>query len=95
MKQYVEINVIHEQIGERFGFPVEDAIENLPIANDVQEKKYCRMIPHKPDCRGCTDVFICTNCQLHIHLGFISKNYGGNYCIECGAEVEDGDENGD
>jgi hypothetical protein len=24
-------------------------------------------------------------------LGFISKIYGGNYCIECGAEVEDGD----
>ena len=40
MKQYVEINVIREQIGERFGFPIEDVIEDLPIANDVQEKKY-------------------------------------------------------
>jgi len=33
----------------------------------------------------------CTNCQLHIHLGFIGQSYGGNYCIECGAEVEDGE----
>jgi hypothetical protein len=24
-------------------------------------------------------------------LGFISKSYDGNYCIECGAEVEDGE----
>lgn len=67
-----------------------DIIEAIPIA-DVQPVKRCRMIPHKPDYRGYTDVFICTNCQLHIHLGYISKNYGGNYCLECGAEVEDGD----
>lgn len=51
----------------------------------------CKMIPYKPDCRGYTDTFLCTNCQLHIHLGFIGQRYGGNYCIECGAEVEDGD----
>ena len=60
---------------------------------DVQPVKKCKMIPQKTDCRGYTDVFLCTNCQLHIHLGFISKNYGGNFCLECGAEVEDGEQN--
>ena len=65
-------------------------IQTMPAA-DVQPKATCRMIPFKPDCRGYTDVFICTNCQLHIHLGFISKNYGGNFCLECGAEVKDGE----
>ena len=58
---------------------------------DVQPVKRCKMIPQKPDCRGYTDTFFCTNCQLHIHLGFIGQRYGGNYCIECGAEVEDGE----
>jgi hypothetical protein len=53
--------------------------------------KQCKMIPLEPDCRGYADVFICTNCQLHIHLGFISQRYGGNFCVECGAEVEDGE----
>ena len=91
MKQYVEINVIREQIGERFGFPIEDVIEDLPIANDVQEKKYCKMIPFEPDCRGYTEFFICTSCHRHVRLGFIHKDYSGNYCIECGAEVADGD----
>lgn len=58
---------------------------------DARPEKRCRMIPQKPDCRGYTDTFFCTNCQLHIHLGFIGQRYGGNYCIECGAEVEDGE----
>lgn len=55
--------------------------------------KQCKMIPLEPDCRGYTDVFICTNCHQHIHLGFIRKEYSGNYCLECGAEVEDGENN--
>ena len=58
---------------------------------DVQPVKQCKMIPHKPDYRGYTDTFFCTNCQLHIHLGFIGQRYGGNFCLECGAEVEDGE----
>lgn len=65
-------------------------IENMKAA-DVQEKRYCRMIPLEPDCRGCTNVFICTNCHQHIHLGFIRKEYSGSFCLECGAEVKDGD----
>ena len=68
-------------------------VENIEAA-DVQPINQCKMIPHEPDCRGYTDTFFCTNCQLHIHLGFIGQRYGGNYCIECGAEVEDGDTNG-
>lgn len=63
---------------------------NIPTA-DVQPVKSCRMIPLEPDCRGYTDVFICTNCHQHIHLGFIRKEYSGSYCLECGAEVKDGD----
>ena len=55
--------------------------------------KRCKMIPLEPDCRGYADVFICTNCHQHIHLGFIRKEYSGNYCLECGAEVEDGENN--
>jgi hypothetical protein len=60
-------------------------------AEDVQPVKCCRMIPLEPDCRGYTDVFICTNCHQHIHLGFIRQEYSGSYCLECGAEVKDGD----
>lgn len=51
--------------------------------------KRCKMIPLEPDCRSYTDVFICTNCHQHIHLGFIRKEYSGNFCLECGAEVEE------
>lgn len=57
----------------------------------IKTVNQCKMIPHKSDCRGYTDTFFCTNCQIHIHLGFIGRRYGGNYCIECGAEVEYGD----
>ena len=70
-----------------------ERIANLIARQPTIERgvKQCKMIPQKPDCRGYTDTFFCTNCQIHIHLGFIGKSYGGNYCIECGAEVEDGD----
>lgn len=70
-------------------------VEKEPVKiQGTQEKKYCRMIPLEPDCRGYTDVFICTNCHQHIHLGFIRQEYSGSYCLECGAEVKDGDTNG-
>lgn len=73
-------------------FKAKDAIySQQKYAADVQPVNQCKMIPQNPDCRGYTDTFFCTNCQLHIHLGFIGQRYGGNYCIECGAEVEDGD----
>ena len=39
--------------------------------SDVQPVKRCRMISLEPDCRGYADVFICTNCHQHIHLGLI------------------------
>lgn len=61
-------------------------------STDAQPMKRCRMIPLEPDCRGYTDVFICTNCHQHIHLGFIRKEYSGSFCLECGAKVMDGDE---
>lgn len=67
---------------------------DIPIpteATDVQPKATCRMIPLEPDCRGYTDVFICTHCHQHIHLGFIRKEYSGNFCIECGAECKEAD----
>lgn len=67
-----------------------NTIREQPAA-DVVKKEYCRMIPLEPDCRGYTDVFICTNCHQHIHLGFIRKEYSGSYCLECGAEVNGGD----
>lgn len=63
-------------------------IQTFPAA-DVQPKATCRMIPLEPDCRGYTDVFICTHCHQHIHLGFIRKEYSGNFCIECGAELKE------
>ena len=63
-------------------------ISSMPAA-DVQPKATCRMIPLEPDCRGYTDVFICTHCHQHIHLGFIRKEYSGNFCIECGAELKE------
>ena len=70
-----------------------ERIANLIARQPTIERtvNQCRMIPQEPDCRGYTDTFFCTNCQLHIHLGFIGQRYGGNHCIECGAEVEDGD----
>ena len=61
---------------------------------DAQPVKKCKMIPQNPDCRGNTDIFMCTNCKSYIDLGFISKDYVGKFCLECGAEVEDGDTNG-
>lgn len=64
-------------------------IMKFPAA-DVQEKKYCKMIPLELDSRGCTNVFICTNCHQYIYLGFIQKEYSGSYCSVCGAEVERG-----
>lgn len=73
-------------------FTVKDVIYSQQrYVIDVQPVNQCKMIPQNPDCRGYTDTFFCTNCQLHIHLGFIGQRYGGNYCIECGTEVEDGD----
>lgn len=74
----------------RICFAISIFIENMKAA-DVQEKRYCRMMPLEPDCRGYTDAFICTNCHQHIHLGLIQKEYSGSYCLECGAEVKDGD----
>ena len=67
------------------------AIIEQITSEDVQPAKRCKMIPLEPDCRNYTDVFICTNCHNHIHLGFIRKEYSGSYCLECGAEVMDGD----
>ena len=64
-------------------------VEKEPVK--IRSVKCCRMIPLEPDCRGYTDVFICTNCHQHIHLGFIRKEYSGSFCLECGAEVKDGE----
>ena len=66
-----------------------NTIRKQPAA-DVQEKRYCKMIPLEPDSRGYTNVFICTNCHQYIYLGFIQKEYSGSYCSACGAEVERG-----
>ena len=68
-------------------------IREQPAA-DVQEKRYGEIISLEADSRGCTNVFICTNCHQHIHLGFIRKEYSGSYCLECGAKVRDGDTEG-
>jgi len=70
---------------------VHELILDKDLIENVQPVKRCRMIPLEPDCRNYTDVFICTNCHQHIHLGFIRKEYSGNYCLECGAEVLEGD----
>lgn len=69
----------------------EYALDELWKSKEGQPVKRCRMIPLEPDCRGWTNVFICTNCHHHIYLGFIRKEYSGSYCLECGAEVKDGD----
>ena len=76
--------------GEGYLQAIEHAVEILSLmpAADVQEKKYCKMIPLELDSRGCTNVFRCTNCHQYIYLGFIQKEYSGSYCSECGAEVE-------
>ena len=84
-------NCIHDKVCGLEGHLDEALTFCADRISDVQEKRYCRMIPLEPDCRGCTDVFICTNCHQHIHLGFIRKEYSGVFCLECGAEVEDGD----
>ena len=79
------------QTTQRFEVDDKEILKAIGKAADVQEKKYCKMIPLEPDCRSYTDVFICTNCHQHIHLGFIRKEYSGSFCLECGAEVKDGD----
>lgn len=91
--KYIDAATTAEKISNEFEIPMSelcDVFADIPAA-DVQPVERCRMIPLEPDCRGCTDVFICTNCHQHIHLGFIRKEYSGSYCLECGAEVEDGD----
>lgn len=88
MDEYVSREAVINITAETGAWETQDRVRELPSA-DVQPVKRCKMIPHKPDCRGCTDVFLCTNCQHHIHLGFIQKEYSGSYCIECGAEVQE------
>lgn len=90
-EDYCEINCGKEN-REGYKECINCGMLNVPSA-DVQEKRYCRMIPLEPDCRGYTDVFICTNCHQHIHLGLIQKEYSGSFCLECGAEVMDDDAN--
>ena len=88
MAEYISKQDVINITCETGAWETQNRVRELPTT-DVQEKRYCKMIPKKPDCRGYTDTFFCTNCQLHIHLGFIGKNYGGNFCLECGAEVEE------
>lgn len=89
MNEYIKReNVMQTLQKANIGGYITERLLEIP-SEDVQPVKRCKMIPQNPDCRGYTDTFFCTNCQLHIHLGFISQGYGGNYCIECGAEVID------
>jgi hypothetical protein len=95
MAEYISREAVLQKFLERGSgyinmLTMKTMIDEIPAA-DVQPVKSCRMIPLEPDCRGYTDVFICTNCHQHIHLGFIRKEYSGSYCLECGAEVKDGD----
>lgn len=89
--KYIDAAKAADKIKEAFNISMCDLVDvfaEIP-AEDVQPVKKCRMIPQNPDCRGYTDGFICTNCQHYIDLGFMSKNYDGKFCLECGAEVED------
>lgn len=90
MAEYISKEAVINITAETGAWETQNRVRELPAA-DVQPVKCCRMIPLEPDCRGCTDAFICTNCHQHIHLGFIQKEYSGSYCLECGAEVKDGD----
>jgi hypothetical protein len=92
MVEYISKQDVINITAETGAWETQNRIRELPSA-DVQEKKYCRMIPLEPDLRNWTDIFICTNCHQHIHLGFIQKEYSGNYCLECGAEVKDSEQN--
>ncbi len=93
MNDYISREAVINITAETGAWETQNRVRKLPSA-DVQEKRYCRMIPLEPDCRGYTDLFICTNCHQHIHLGAIQKEYSGSFCLECGAEVTDGDTNG-
>jgi hypothetical protein len=89
--KYVDAAKAADKIKEAFNISLCDLVDvfvEIP-AEDVQPVKKCRMIPQNPDCRGNTDIFMCTNCKSYIDLGFISKDYVGKFCLECGAEVED------
>lgn len=94
--KYKKPKVLYSEYGVGYERGLEDAIGllNAIPAADVQEKRYCKMIPLEPDCREYTDIFICTNCHQYIHLGFYRKEYSGSFCLECGAEVKEGDTNG-
>jgi hypothetical protein len=93
MDEYISREAVLQTLQKaNIGGYITERLLEIPAA-DVQEKRYCRMIPLEPDCRGYTDVFICTNCHQHIHLGFIRQEYSGSFCLECGAEVMDGDAN--
>lgn len=89
------------KVGERFGYPVEEVIESLPIA-DVQP------VAETENMATISDEFICKRCGIYIkdyikvvmdedNDGYIDEQhyeYEPKFCPECGAKVKDGDTNG-
>lgn len=69
-----------------------DELAAIPAA-DVVEVVHGRWIAYKPDCRGYTAGFICSNCQDIVYADYSMKECVYNYCPNCGARM-DGDTDG-
>lgn len=52
-----------------------------------------RMIPIKPDTRGYTDKFECSECKYVFYFGYFDTDCDYNYCPYCGEPVVDEDQN--
>lgn len=81
--EYVRFAEVRK-VGERFGYPVEEAIESLPIVKDLQNIKHGQWSGQvlKDDGFGSKSVgYICSACKQ-----FVPNK--GNFCLNCGATMD-------
>ena len=60
---------------------------------DAVEVVHGRWKAHKPDCRGYTAGFICSCCGDTIYTDYCMKECEYNYCPNCGAKMDRGEDN--
>lgn len=56
--------------------------------------RHGRWIPRKPDCRGYTEEFMCSECNAITYMHLCTKDCKYDFCPNCGAEMDGGADNG-
>ena len=64
-----------------------EAIDEVPTV-DAAPVVHGRWKAHKPDCRGYTAGFICSNCGETIYTDYSMKECIYNFCPNCGAKMD-------